>query len=94
MYNPRNEGGVRRMRADLNLAQKLLNYQPITPLNLGLRQYPGAGSARPVRNKKEEGACIIASALPVFLLSLTAGFEDKRIGVPVKGYSLRKVFSR
>jgi len=37
IYNPRNEGGVRRMRADLELAQKLLGYQPVTPLEQGLR---------------------------------------------------------
>jgi len=37
VYNPRNEGGVPRMCADLTLAQKLLNYQPTTTLGLGLR---------------------------------------------------------
>ena len=37
VYNPRNEGGVPRMCADLTLAQKLLNYQPTTSLEQGLR---------------------------------------------------------
>lgn len=37
VYNPRNEGGAPRMCADLTLAQKLLNYQPTTPLGVGLR---------------------------------------------------------
>ena len=37
VYNPRNEGGVPRMCADLTLAQKLLNYQPTTSLEMGLR---------------------------------------------------------
>ncbi len=37
VYNPRNEGGPRRMRADLTLARKLLSYQPLTPLSVGLR---------------------------------------------------------
>ena len=37
IYNPRNEGGVRRMRADLSLAQQLLGYQPVTSLEQGLR---------------------------------------------------------
>jgi len=37
IYNPRNEGGVRRMRADLSLAKQLLGYQPVTPLEQGLR---------------------------------------------------------
>jgi UDP-glucose 4-epimerase len=35
--NPRNEGGVRRMMADIRLAQRLLNYQPTTLLSAGLR---------------------------------------------------------
>jgi UDP-glucose 4-epimerase len=38
IYNPRNEGGVRRMCADLGLAHKLLGYKPVTPLAQGLRQ--------------------------------------------------------
>ncbi len=38
IYNPRNEGGVRRMRADLGLAHRLLGYKPVTPLLQGLRQ--------------------------------------------------------
>jgi UDP-glucose 4-epimerase len=38
IFNPRNEGGVRRMCADLTLAQQLLNYQPTTSLADGLRQ--------------------------------------------------------
>ena len=37
MYNPRNEGGVRRMCADLSLAGELLNYQPAVDLKTGLR---------------------------------------------------------
>jgi UDP-glucose 4-epimerase len=37
IFNPRNEGGVRRMCADLGLAQKLLNYQPAIGLEAGLR---------------------------------------------------------
>jgi UDP-glucose 4-epimerase len=37
IYNPRNEGGVPRMRADLSLAQQLLGYHPVTPLEQGLR---------------------------------------------------------
>lgn len=37
IFNPRNEGGVRRMCADIRLAQKLLNYQPATGLDVGLR---------------------------------------------------------
>jgi UDP-glucose 4-epimerase len=36
VYNPRNEGGVRRMRADLSLAQHLLGYQPAVSLKTGL----------------------------------------------------------
>ena len=36
--NPRNEGGVRRLCADISLAGKLLNYHPSTPLETGLRQ--------------------------------------------------------
>ena len=35
--NPRNEGGPRRMLADLTLAEKLLNYQPAVDLRTGLR---------------------------------------------------------
>jgi UDP-glucose 4-epimerase len=37
IYNPRNEGGVRRMCADIGLADKLLNYQPAIGLAAGLR---------------------------------------------------------
>jgi len=37
IYNPRNEGGVRRMCADIGLAKKLLNYQPAIGLEAGLR---------------------------------------------------------
>ncbi|MBE0697988.1 MAG: NAD-dependent epimerase/dehydratase family protein [Anaerolineaceae bacterium] len=35
--NPRNEGGVRRMRADLSLANQLLDYHPAVDLKTGLR---------------------------------------------------------
>jgi UDP-glucose 4-epimerase len=38
MYNPRNEGGVRRMRADLSLAEKLLGYRPVVDLKTGLQR--------------------------------------------------------
>lgn len=38
IYNPRNEGGVRRMCADLSLAQQLLGYRPTVSLADGLRQ--------------------------------------------------------
>ena len=38
MYNPRNEGGVRRMRADLSLAERLLNYHPAVDLKTGLQR--------------------------------------------------------
>jgi UDP-glucose 4-epimerase len=38
IYNPRTEGGVRRMRADLELAHKLLGFKPVTSLERGLRQ--------------------------------------------------------
>ena len=37
MYNPRNEGGVRRMSADLSLAHSLLGYQPAVGLRSGLQ---------------------------------------------------------
>ena len=37
IYNPRNEGGVRRMCADLTLAQQYLGYRPTVPLTDGLR---------------------------------------------------------
>lgn len=37
VYNPRNEGGVRRMRADLSRAEMILNYQPAIDLRTGLR---------------------------------------------------------
>ena len=37
IYNPRNEGGVRRMCADLSLASELLGYQCSVPLFEGLR---------------------------------------------------------
>jgi UDP-glucose 4-epimerase len=36
VYNPRNEGGVRRMRADLSQAEALLNYHPAVDLKTGL----------------------------------------------------------
>ncbi len=35
--NPRNEGGVRRMRADLTLAEDLLGYHPAVDLKTGLQ---------------------------------------------------------
>ena len=38
LYNPRNEGGVRRMCADLTLAREILNYKPKTSLADGLRK--------------------------------------------------------
>jgi UDP-glucose 4-epimerase len=38
IYNRRNEGGVRRMCADLSLAKKMLNYQPATSFDEGLRR--------------------------------------------------------
>jgi UDP-glucose 4-epimerase len=37
VYNPRNEGGVRRMRADIAQAAHLLNYRPAIDLRTGLR---------------------------------------------------------
>ncbi len=37
VYNPRGEGGVSRMCADLTLAEKKLGYQPLIPLEMGLR---------------------------------------------------------
>jgi UDP-glucose 4-epimerase len=37
VYNPRNEGGPRRMRADLTQAGQLLGYQPAMGLKDGLR---------------------------------------------------------
>ena len=37
VYNPRNEGGPRRMRADLTLAEQLLGYHPAVDLRTGLR---------------------------------------------------------
>jgi UDP-glucose 4-epimerase len=37
VFNPRNEGGVRRMRADLSLAHQLLGYRPAIDLKTGLR---------------------------------------------------------
>lgn len=37
VYNPRNEGGVRRMRADLTLAEKLIGYHPVIDLKTGLQ---------------------------------------------------------
>ncbi len=37
MYNPRNEGGVRRMCADLRQAENLLAYRPVTDLKTGLQ---------------------------------------------------------
>jgi UDP-glucose 4-epimerase len=37
VFNPRNEGGVRRMRADLSLANQLLGYHPAIDLKTGLR---------------------------------------------------------
>jgi UDP-glucose 4-epimerase len=37
VYNPRNEGGVRRMRADLTQSEALLNYRPAVDLRTGLQ---------------------------------------------------------
>ncbi|GAP07410.1 MAG TPA: epimerase [Anaerolinea thermolimosa] len=37
IYNPRNEGGVRRMCASLRLAEAILGYRPTTSLKEGLR---------------------------------------------------------
>ena len=37
IYNPRVEGGVSRMGADLTLAGQKLGYQPLIPLEMGLR---------------------------------------------------------
>ena len=37
VYNPRNEGGVRRMQAGLTLASQLLNYSPQVGLRSGLQ---------------------------------------------------------
>ncbi len=37
VYNPRNEGGPRRMRADIALAEQVLGYQPAVDLRTGLR---------------------------------------------------------
>ncbi len=37
VYNPRNEGGPRRMRADLRLAEELLGYHPEIDLKTGLQ---------------------------------------------------------
>lgn len=37
LTNPRNEGGVRRMRADISLAAQLLGYRPSVDLKTGLR---------------------------------------------------------
>lgn len=37
MYNPRNEGGVRRMCADLKQAETLLGYKPAIDLKTGLQ---------------------------------------------------------
>ncbi len=36
IYNPRNEGGVRRMRADISQAQALLDFHPSVDLRSGL----------------------------------------------------------
>ena len=38
VYNPRNDRGPARMRADLALAKEKLGYQPLTLLETGLRQ--------------------------------------------------------
>jgi UDP-glucose 4-epimerase len=38
IYNPRNEGGVRRMCADLELARAILRFQPTISLREGLRR--------------------------------------------------------
>ncbi|HVN53731.1 MAG TPA: NAD-dependent epimerase/dehydratase family protein [Anaerolineaceae bacterium] len=37
VYNPRTEGGVARMRSDISLAGKALNYRPLTSLDSGIR---------------------------------------------------------
>jgi UDP-glucose 4-epimerase len=37
VFNPRNEGGPRRMCADISLAKELLGYQPTVDLSTGLR---------------------------------------------------------
>lgn len=37
VYNPRNEGGVKRMHADLTLAEQVLSYHPAVDLKTGLR---------------------------------------------------------
>lgn len=38
IYNPADSGGVSRMRADLSLAEKLLDYRPRVPLADGLKR--------------------------------------------------------
>lgn len=38
LYNPRNEGGVKRMCADIELARQLLHFQPTVTLSDGLRR--------------------------------------------------------
>jgi nucleoside-diphosphate-sugar epimerase len=38
IYNPRNEGGVKRMRAGIDLARRILRFQPTVPLAEGLRR--------------------------------------------------------
>lgn len=38
IYNPRNDGGPRRLCADLKLAKEKLGYSPAVPLEVGLRQ--------------------------------------------------------
>jgi UDP-glucose 4-epimerase len=37
VYNPRTEGGVARMCADISLAAQTLNYRPLTSLDTGVR---------------------------------------------------------
>ncbi len=37
VYNPRTEGGVARMRADISEAARVLNYRPLTSLDTGIR---------------------------------------------------------
>jgi UDP-glucose 4-epimerase len=37
VYNPRNEGGLSRLCADISLAREKLGYQPKTPLMEGLK---------------------------------------------------------
>jgi UDP-glucose 4-epimerase len=37
VYNPRNEGGVRRMLGDITMAEQLLGYCPVVDLKTGLR---------------------------------------------------------